>query len=1535
MTTNIPRESVAIVAMCGRFPGADTVDAFWQNLVNGVESIITYSDEELRAAGVDEATRSQPGFVRRGTILNGVEMFDAPFFGYSARDATVIDPQQRLFLECCWEALEDAGYDVSSYPGLIGVYAGSEQSSYLFQLWGSGPSFLDSPMASIGNDKDYLTTQVSYKLNLRGPSMAVQTACSTSLVATAAACHSLLSYQCDMALAGGTSVLVPQTKGYMYQPGGIWSPDGHCRTFDAAGQGTVVGSGIGVVVLKRLSDAIESGDHIHAVIRGAALNNDGAMKVGFGAPSIEGQAQVITLAHAIAGIEPEQIGYVEAHGTATMLGDPIEMAALTQVFRAGTSRQEFCAIGSAKSNVGHLASAAGVTGLIKAALILEREQIPPTLHFRQPNPQIDFASSPFYVNTTLRPWPRTETPRLCGISSFGVGGTNAHVVIEEAPIPTPTTPSRPHQLLVVSARTDTALERATDNLASCLAAEGAPDLADAAFTLQVGRKAFSHRRACVVADGPSSVAAAALRDREPTAILNGFSETRERPIVFLFSGQGAQYVDMARGLYDSEPVFRACVDGCCELLEPYLGFDLRPVMFPAANDWQGATELLTQTGTTQPALFTIEYSLAQLWQSWGIAPSAMLGHSIGEYVAACLSGVLSLSDALILVARRGALMQGMPAGAMLAVPLSEAELSPVLDNTLSIAALNGPKMSVVSGPAEAIDDVFRKLAARGVQSRRLQTSHAFHSAMMDPIVWPFMQTVQTVTLGAPRIPYLSNVTGTWITAESTVDPSYWARHLRGTVRFADNLAELAKVPDLVYLEVGPGQQLGTLARQMPERVPDQLILPSLRSATEDVPDSKLILTSLAQLWLGGVAVSWSGFYSSERRRRVSLPTYPFERDRYWIDPAATATEAQEASIDDWFWEPRWQPAPLAQAAARPSASASVCLLFDDGGAIGQGLATRLEAAGTQVIRVLPGAHYAHTEPGLFAIRAGNPDDYVTLLTEVNQRQIPDTIIHTWSLTPGKGANEFDFRQEHGFYSLTYLTQALQKSHVTRKLQIGVVTAGVFRVLGDETLSPSSATVLGASLVIPQEQSNYRCRTIDLAAGEQSDPKLPQRILDELAASEFEPMVAIRGGRRWVQSHQRVRVEAGSQKRLIDRGVYLITGGLGKVGMAVATALARAVQARVVLTGRSQFPDRDQWDAWISAHPAGDRVSIAIGRIRDIEHAGGEVLVVSADASSPDDMARALTVAESTFGPINGVVHAAGYTAEDGFAAIQLVDRHVVESQLNAKARSLLVLDAALGDRQLDFCLLISSLSAVLGGLNLMPYAAANAFLDAHAALANQRDGTPWISVNWDRWQFPEEGAPASADTISPEAGGEAFLRLVSHAPGQVVVSVTDLDARLKKWVRLESVHRAPATPVAATGTHSRPSLSTPFVAPKGEVEQTIAEIWKDLLGVHPIGVHDKFFELGGHSLLAIQLISRLRDAFDVELPAHRLFEAPTVARLAQMVSAESTASPEAAIEDEQRMEELLQLVENLSEEEVQRLLDNQDASLGKGSVTNG
>ena len=901
---------VAIIGMAGRFPGAKNIDELWENLKNGKESITFFSDDELKEAGAPAELLQNPNYVKANGILDGFDRFDASFFGYIPAEAAVMAPQVRLFHECVWEGLENAGYMPETNKGRIGLYAGASSSSrweamaYLSSLGKDEkgePDFLSFAEGFSNSqlaDKDNLTTRISYKFNLTGPSFLVQTACSTSLVAVHLAVQGLLNGECEMAVAGGTAVTITRRAGYLYQEGAILSPDGHNRTFDARAKGTVAGDGAGVVVLKLLEDAEADGDYIHAVIKGSAINNDGFRKVGYTAPSTEGQAQVIITAQYVAEVEPGSITYVEAHGTATELGDPVEVEALKLAF-GNTAKKESCALGSVKSNIGHLNAAAGIAGFIKTVLALKYGMIPPSLHYETPNPKIDFENSPFYVNTKLKEWKCEGYPRRAGVSSFGIGGTNAHVVLEEYIKRMAVQKEEGAALILLSARTENTLEKATENIFLYFKNNPGASPQNAAYTLQVGRKHFSHRRTVVCSNTEELLDALAPENRFKTRTYTLTTRLgKKRPVVFLFPGQGAQYISMGLALHRNEPLFRQEMDRCFKILNPLMGVDVKEILYPSTGDYRN--NIIDQTEIAQPLIFAFEYALASLLMSWGIEPAAMVGHSIGEYTAACLAGVFSLEDALQLVALRGRLMQQMPAGAMLSVAMPEEQLKPLLTDDISLAAVNSPSRCVVSGPGDAIAAFEVEVKARGIESTRLHTSHAFHSRMMDPILEPFREKVGATRMNKPAKPYISNVSGRWVAADEAVDPAYWTRHLRQTVRFSDGVKLLLANDDFVFIEVGPGNSLTTLVKQH-DGTAVPAVVNLVRRPQEETPDDRYLSDKIGQLWLYSIAIDWAGFHRGGKRYRVPLPTYPFESRRFPIadnllQKASTAISGRHVEV---------------------------------------------------------------------------------------------------------------------------------------------------------------------------------------------------------------------------------------------------------------------------------------------------------------------------------------------------------------------------------------------------------------------------------------------------------------------------------------------------------------------------------------------------------------------------------------------------------------------------------------------------------------
>jgi amino acid adenylation domain-containing protein len=1488
--------SIAIIGMAGRFPGAKTPDGLWDNLVRGVESISFFSDEELIAAGADPALVRDPNYVKASGIIGDVDRFDASFFGLSPREAELMDPQHRIFLECAWEAVESAGYDSSRYGRRVGVFGGSSMNTYMLMNLLSHMKLvasLDTLQASLGNDKDTMTSRVSYKLDLKGPSVTIQSASSTSLVAVHVACQSLLSGDCDMALAGGVSIHLPEKSGYMYHEGGTSAVDGHCRAFDAAATGFVSGKGAGVVLLKRLADAIADGDHIHAVIRGSACNNDGALKVSYTAPSVAGQVDVYQQALSAARVTPRDVGYIECHGTGTAMGDPIEIAALAQAYGGEGAAPGSCAIGSLKTNIGHLDTAAGVCGLIKAALCVEHAQLVPTLHFTRPNPEIDFESTPFEVNTTLRGW--SKSPRIAGVTSLGMGGTNAHVILAEAPPAATSGASRREQLLVLSASTPGALETACRNLGDHLESNLDVALADAAFVLRAGRRALKHRRAVVCSTRDEAIAS--LRSGGASPALGGTSGGTPS-VAFLFPGQGAQYVDMGRALYEEEAVFRGEVDRACDLLLPVLGFDLRHRLYPEPGfDGPEAAEALRQTATTQPALFVVEYALAKLLMSWGVEPQAMLGHSVGEYVAACLAGVFSLNDALGLVAARGRLMQQMDAGSMMAIDAPADRVAALLPPELCVAAVNEPGSCVVAGPTEAVRPLQLRLAAQGLTGQLLHTSHAFHSAAMDPVLAPFLSAVAKVELSAPSIPFLSNVTGTWITDAQATDPRYWVSQLRQAVQFAPAIGELLRTSSRVCVEVGPGHALSSFVRGHASRKLTHDVVPTMRHPKEAIDDQRFLLRAVGKLWTRGVTLDDEGFFAGEQRRRVRLPTYPFERQRHWVDPkpAPARGSGEVADVrqlqDEWFYSPVWKLAPRTGRAPFPQGEGSTWVVTAEG-RLGQAMVESLRTAGEDVIMLTPGPQFARVAQDEARLAPSSAEAFREALQSL---PTPRRVILV-----GAGSCTAEAALDSSFFSPAAFAQAWGAHSAPRPVELVLVSSGARDVTGTENLDPVQAAALGAVRVIPLEYQAVRCRSIDLGAQASDGATASVLVAEILGGSEVE--VALRGRRRWVPSYERVALDPPATS-LRDGGVYVVTGGLGGIGLAVAESIARTVRARIVLLARSPLPPRSEWPVCAKRpDPVGERVRRIVAM--EQEH-GAEVEVLACDVGDADALRAAIGSTKVRFGAIHGVIHAAG---TPGGRLVQLQDRGSAEAVFTGKLRGALALRTALENEPVDFVVLCSSLTAVVAMPGQMAYVAANAVLDAVAQEQAARGG-PWVAIDWDAWretgmasraESPSEVAAVRnamlRDGLSTEEGLGCLWRILGSGLSQVVVSTHPLAARLGADRALGGATTRPDTAKLSSGDEGSTSRPSPTSTIADDLEKRVAAVWREMLGLEEIGDNDNFFDLGGTSLIGIKIVGRLRSELGIDISAVGLFQAPTLRSLTTLIrdSQGAAAAPDVA-----------------------------------------
>ena len=1395
-------EDIAIVGMGVNLPGADGVEAYWANLRDGVESIRRLSEQELLDAGESPENIARKNYVPAAAVLDGFDAFDADFFGFSPKDAAILDPQHRKFLEVAWEAMEQAGHPPETITGPIGVYAGCGMGSYFYFNICSNPDLVDDVgmflLRHTGNDKDFLSTRVSHVFDLHGPSINLQTACSTSLVAIHYACQALRAGEIDMALAGGVTIELPHGRGYEFKENEILSPDGHCHAFDHRAQGTVFGSGAGAVALRRLSDAIADGDHIWAVIKGSAVNNDGAAKAGYLAPSVDGQTQAIAKALDAAGVAAQSIGMVECHGTGTYLGDPIEVAALTEAYRAETDATDFCRIGSVKTNIGHLDTAAGVAGLAKATLALHNKQIPPSLGYEAPNPAIPFDGSPFRVNDGLTEWTTQETPRRAAVNALGVGGTNAHMILEEAPErAAPEQSDWPFHVLCISGASKAALDANTSALAAHLRSHPEQPLADVAHTLKSGRRAFEKRR-IVVAETHEE--AANLLEQNDTRRVFSHEALGDSPeVVFMFPGGGAQYAGMARDLYETEPEFAEYMDRGLAHLAPQLDYDIRALWLPEAEKMGEATETLKKPSVQLPLIAIVEYALAKLWMSWGVQPAAMVGHSMGENVAACLAGVMSFENLIDLVLLRGRLFDEVPAGGMLSISAPLSAIEPLLGADLDIASINAPELIAVSGPQAALDAMQARLDGAGLEYQRIAIDIAAHSRMLEPILARYRDFLSKLDLKAPTGQVISNRSGQPLTAEQATSPDYWVGQLRNTVHFADCITTLSTPRKRVYLEVGPGKALSALAQMNAGVAPGQVIS-TLRHPDHEIADDMYFVSVIGRLWACGVEADWSQIWGEAKRNRVILPTYQFQRARYFIEPGTAAVSPPRQTltrlddIEDWGAVPAWRPRFAdtdIDVTVELGDTPLTWLIFADDAGLAAPVQQRLRDAGHTVIGVQAGDAFAQLDDCRYTLAAEQGRQvYDQLIASLKERDLmPDRIGHFWltddHVEPRPGSSVFDRNIEQGFWSLTWLAQALTEAGLEKPLHISAFTAGAAQVRDEAVPHPEEALISGPVGVFAREMPGVTAAQIDIEPQEPPTPlkkswfskavpvdtekdRLTDRLLEDMLASPANTIAAYRGEKRFELGYRALPLKPEEADSFRDDGTYLITGGFGGIGLTLAADILRQHKATVVLLSREAMPERTAWSGYLKHHGTTDRTARRMRAVMRLEEQaqarGGQIEVAHADVANPAQMRRVIEDLNTRHGSLTGVIHAAGVL--DDAPLLAKTDAQM-DAVLTPKVQGLRVLDQLLPDGTLELLVLFSSTSTATRAAGQTDYVAANAWLNAFAA-ARRNAKTRVVAVNWGVW--------ADVGMAADALGGGASDVLPARPIDAAVIKTTGADA---------------------------------------------------------------------------------------------------------------------------------------------------------------
>ncbi|WP_459209773.1 type I polyketide synthase [Aquimarina rhabdastrellae] len=1439
------KRDIAIIGMSGRFPKSNSIEEFWENLVEEKELIHFFSDQELEEKGVEKKELNQEHYVKASAYVENTNVFDYPFFKYTLDEARIMNPQTRLMHHLVWEALEDAGCNIEEYTKKIGIFFGANKDlNWSLHASLTNDLNVDHLTKEKLSNPNFMASLIAYKLNFKGPCYFIDTACSTSLSTTHLACRSLLLNECGTAVVGGVRLLSREDNGYKYVEGTIMSKDGHNRSFDSESSGTIGSDGAGVVVLKRLEDALKDNDNIYAVIKGSAMNNDGKAKAGYTMPSVEGQFECIKLAQKIAGVAPTDVTYIETHGTATKIGDPIEIEALNKVFNNDTNHK--CAIGTIKSNMGHADEAAGITGLIKTALAINNKIIPASLHYKKPNKTINFNEGPFYVNHASQKWEsENQKPLTAGVSSLGIGGTNVHVVLQEAPVVEKRKTNKTYKLIRYSAKTETALEQYEDKLLKFVENNDI-DIFDLSYTMQLGRKRFDFVKYLAVKDNKELITSLKEKNTKTTIV------KPKSNIVFMFSGQGSQYINMGKNLYDIYPVFKQFLDNGFNYLEDLSGINYRGILF---NNTDEAVKKINQTIYTQPLLFVFEYALAQLLITLGVRPTYMIGHSLGEYIAATISGVFSFEEALKIISRRAELMAKVPEGDMLSIAASLQRVRKEVLRNVSIAAINAHDSFVVSGAKNDIDLVKKELEKEEILFTVLKTSHAFHSSMMDVILEDFEEALKNIKLQKPQIPFISNITGDFITEEEATSVKYWSNHITAAVEFEKGIKKLLAIDYSLFIEIGPGRTLTSFFKKSQNQSLSNDVLTTVRHPKENIDDNEFFTKFLGELWSNGLDIDWEEYYKEDKPNKISIPTYAF--DEYDIPSKVTLDDSivkkenllqTKKEISKALFIPSWKYVPRSKKVETVFSKEKRSLVFNNDSPFGKKLIAQLKQDNKEVIEVVKGNQFNIDLPNKITINPDSLSDYNDLLLHLETINFEhDFIVYAWELNENSSITTQNSYLGYNmkFNNILKMIKAFKLEETTDPKKVVIISNKNYRVTGSEDLKQINQHTHTLLKVLTQESKNVYASCIDIDLDSYTLQDIVA-ISNELEISTKFCIVAFRNDRRWIPYYQPLQTEEKENYRtpvIKKNGNYIITGTLDNIQYILTNHLLKEYQTNIITLTDKNF---DEWN------------DESKGLYEKLKKQQGTITISYVDISDYESLSSEIENIENRFVSIDGIIHMARNVDVTQAMLVEDIMEDTIKKHFLPRVNGLINIDRIVKEKAIDFVKIISSLSSFLGGITYGAYASASAQMD-NIVLRNNKEN--WSILNLDK-----------VDDEDPWIKQNELINVFHYSflhsdIKQVLVSKRNLN-------NLPDISDKKKSKVGVQ--INRKIIKTTYTAPKTDTESLVINLFENLFGVTGLGIKDDFFELGGDSLKAVLLINKLRKDIGVVIKMSDIFSNKTI-----------------------------------------------------------